>query len=142
MEIAIEEALKAWKKGEVPVGAVCVYEKEVISRAHNMVITLNDASAHAEIIAMKEASSKMKDWRLPGVTLYVTAEPCIMCAGAIIHFRLKRLVYGVKEERWGGVHSLYKILSDKRLNHTVEVAGGVKEEECRKILKSFFEERR
>ncbi len=142
MELAIKEALIAEKMGEVPVGAVCVYDGEVLSKAHNRVIKEKDASAHAEICALREAAVKIGNYRLNDVSLYVTLEPCIMCTGAIIHFRIKKLVYGTKDERWGGVESLYRILSDPRLNHKVEIISGVKEEECRKIIKDFFEKKR
>ncbi len=140
MEIAIEEALKAEKEGEVPVGAVCVYKNEVISKAHNRVIALNDATAHAEIEAMRETAKKIGNWRLNGIWLYVTVEPCIMCAGAMIHFRIEKLVYGTKEERWGGVEK-YGIL-ERSPNHKIDIISGVKEEECRKIIKRFFEGKR
>lgn len=140
MEIAIEEAIKAEREGEVPIGAVCVYKNEIISKAHNRVISLNDATAHAEIEAMREAGKKIENWRLSGVCLYVTVEPCIMCVGAMIHFRVDKLVYGAREERWGGIEK-YGILK-KSPNHKLEVVSGIKEEECRRIIKKFFEGKR
>lgn len=140
MDLAIEEALKAEEEGEVPVGAVCVYNNEILSKAHNRVIALKDATAHAEIEAMREAAQKIGNWRIPGVWLYVTIEPCIMCASAMIHFRIERLIYGAKEERWGGVEK-YGIFKHSP-NHKIEVISGVKEDECKKIIKRFFEGKR
>lgn len=138
MEIAIKEALKALKKAEVPVGAVIVIEGKVISEAHNQRESLLDATAHAEIIAIKEACRLVNNWRLEGATLFVTKEPCIMCAGAILNARIKRLVYGCNDPKGGAVRSLYQLLNDPRLNHQVEVVGGVMEEDCGKILTEFF----
>lgn len=142
MEIAIKEAEKALKKDEVPVGAVCVLNGKVISKGHNMVIGKCDASSHAEIIALRRASKKLSNYRLNGVSIYVTAEPCIMCAGALIHFRVSKLIYGTREPRWGAVESLYRILEDRRLNHRIEVIGGVMEDECRALLQNFFKRKR
>ncbi|MBI5198426.1 MAG: nucleoside deaminase [Nitrospirae bacterium] len=138
MRIVLEEAMIAFNKGEVPVGAVLVANGEIISRAHNMKESLSDPTAHAEIIAIKEASSKLKNWRLEDATLYVTKEPCIMCAGALLNMRAFRLVFGCKDEKGGAVESLYSVLSDRRLNHQIEVTSGVLEKECRDILREFF----
>jgi tRNA(adenine34) deaminase len=138
MRITLEEAMIAFNKGEVPVGAVLVANGEIISRAHNMKESLSDPTAHAEIIAIKEASSKFKNWRLEDATLYVTKEPCIMCAGALLNMRGARLVFGCKDEKGGAVESLYNVLSDRRLNHQIEVTSGVLEKECRNILREFF----
>lgn len=138
MRIALEEAMIAFNKGEVPVGAVLVANGEIISRAHNMKESLSDPTAHAELIAIKEASSKLKNWRLEDATLYVTKEPCIMCAGALLNMRAVRLVFGCKDEKGGAVESLYSVLSDRRLNHQIEVTSGVLEKECRDILREFF----
>lgn len=138
MRLALEEAEVAFTKGEVPVGAVLVKDGEVIARAHNQRESSNDLTGHAEILAMRIGIDKNNNWRLTDVTLYVTKEPCIMCAGAMLNARLGRLVYGCKDEKGGAVDSLYRLLSDKRLNHQVEVVGGVLEDECAEILRRFF----
>lgn len=138
MQTALEEALKALKKAEVPVGAVIVIDGKVISKAHNQRESLPDATAHAEIIAIQEACRRINNWRLEEATLYVTKEPCIMCAGAILNARIKRLVYGCDDTKGGAAKSLYQILNDNRLNHQVEVVSGVMEEECRRLLTDFF----
>jgi tRNA(adenine34) deaminase len=142
MEMALAESILAYKDGEVPVGAVLVKDNKVIARAHNQRETLKDPTGHAEIIALKDGSKEEDSWRLTDLTLYVTKEPCIMCAGAMVNARLGRLVYGCKDEKGGAVDSLYSLLSDKRLNHQVRVEAGVLEEECSEILKKFFRNRR
>lgn len=142
MKIALLQAEYALKEGEVPVGAVLVLNEKVISKSHNRKETLYDPTAHAEILAIKEASSILKNWRLNGATLYVTKEPCIMCAGAMIHARIQRLVYGCSDPKGGAVDSLYKILTDSRLNHQIEVVSAVLQNDCSSLLKKFFEERR
>jgi len=142
MQIAFEEALKAFQKGEVPVGAAIVLNGEIISRAYNQKEGTPDATAHAEIIAIKEACRVLNNWRLEDATIYVTKEPCIMCAGAMVNARIKRLVYGCDDPKGGAVKSLYQILNDQRLNHQVEVIKGVMEEECRRLLQKFFQELR
>jgi tRNA(adenine34) deaminase len=142
MRMALDEASIAYNEGEVPVGAVLVKDGKVISKAHNQREDSKDPTGHAEIIALKHGSSEEDNWRLTGFTLYVTKEPCIMCAGAMVNARLGRLVYGCKDDKGGAVGSLYNILSDKRLNHQVEVVSGVLEEECSEILKRFFQNRR
>ena len=124
------------------VGAVLVRDGELLKKAHNLRETLSDPSAHAEVLVLRAAGEKSESWRLEGTTLYVTKEPCIMCAGAIINARIRRLVYGCKDQKAGGVDSLYTLLGDKRLNHQVEVVSGVLEEECSALLKRFFQERR
>ena len=143
MLLAIGEAGIACGKGEVPVGAVVVREGIVIGRAHNLRETMKDPTAHAEVLALREAASAGSDsWRLAGATLYVTKEPCIMCAGAIINARITRLVYGCSDPKAGGVNSLYHIPTDTRLNHSVEVVSGLLEDECAGLLIRFFRERR
>lgn len=142
MRLALGEAEASFKEGEVPVGAVLVKDNVVIAAAHNMREAKNDPAAHAELIALQEGASKIKSWRLIDATLYVTKEPCPMCAGAMVNARLKRLVYGCKDKKGGAVDSLYNLLSDKRLNHQVEVISGILESECAEILKRFFETRR
>ena len=142
MEIALADSILAYKEGEVPVGAVLVKDNKVIARAHNQRETLKDPTGHAEIIALKDGSKEEDSWRLTDLTLYVTKEPCIMCAGAMVNARLGRLVYGCRDEKGGAVDSLFSLLSDKRLNHQVRVERGVLEEECSEILKRFFQNRR
>ena len=142
MKEALKEALKAYEKGEIPVGALIVVDGKILSRAHNQKETTNDPTAHAEILAIRQASEILGRWRLTDAVLYITKEPCIMCCGAIINARIKRVVYGCNDQKAGGAVSLYKILQDKRLNHQVELISGILEEECRKILKKFFQELR
>jgi tRNA(adenine34) deaminase len=139
MRQALKEAQKAAAKNEVPIGAVVVKNGKIIGRGHNLRESLNDPTAHAEIIAIKKAAKKLKNWRLNGCTLYVTVEPCVMCAGAIILARLEGVVYGVKDPKAGAVASLYEVFDDKRLNHRVKrVEGGILKDECAAILKEFF----
>ena len=142
MRMALDEASIAYNEGEVPVGAVLVKDSKVIAKAHNQRENIKDPTGHAEIITLRHGSKEEDNWRLTGFTLYVTKEPCIMCAGAMVNARLGRLVYGCKDDKGGAVGSLYNILSDKRLNHQVEVVSGVLEEECSEILKRFFQHRR
>jgi tRNA(adenine34) deaminase len=143
MMLAIKEAAAAFEKGEVPVGAVLVRDGDAIAAGHNLRETTKDPSAHAEILTLRQAAAlKADSWRLSGATLYVTKEPCIMCAGAIINARIGRLVYGCRDLKAGGVDSLYQIPTDSRLNHRVEVISGVLEEECASLLRKFFRERR
>ena len=142
MRLAIEEATLAYNKGEVPVGAILIKDGKVVAKAHNQRETLKDPTGHAEIIALKNGSKAEDNWRLTDLTLYVTKEPCVMCAGAMVNARLGRLVYGCKDEKGGAVDSLYTLLSDKRLNHQVEVVSGVLADDCSEILKRFFQNRR
>lgn len=142
MRLALKEASRAGRAGEVPVGALLVKDGEVLSSAYNLREILKDPSAHAEILALRVGAGKSDSWRLTGATLYVTKEPCVMCAGAIVNARISRVVYGCKDTKAGGVDSLYNILTDKRLNHQVEVIPGVLEEECASLLKNFFRKRR
>jgi len=142
MRLALKEASLAFQRGEVPVGAIISKDEKVISSSHNLRETSKDPSAHAEILVIRDATKISDSWRLTGLTLYVTKEPCIMCAGALVNSRIARLVYGCRDEKAGGVDSLYQILNDKRLNHQVEVVSGVLDEECAAILRNFFKERR
>lgn len=142
MKLALEEAGLAFSEGEVPVGAVIVNGESILSRARNTRETSKDPTAHAEILAIRKGVEKSDSWRLSNATLYVTKEPCIMCAGAMVNARIKRLVYGCKDEKGGAAESLYHLLSDKRLNHQVEIVSGVLEDECVEILKRFFQKRR
>ena len=142
MTLAIEQASLASEKGEVPVGAVITLGGEILAMSHNNAISINDPSAHAEILAIREAARKLDNYRLVDTTLYVTLEPCIMCAGAIVQARIRRVVFGAEDPKSGGAVSLYRLLHDKRLNHTVEVTGGVKKDACAEILGRFFHEKR
>ena len=142
MKEALKLAEQAEKKGEVPVGAVIVQKNKMIAQAFNQKEILQKAFAHAEILAIEEASLKLKSWRLSDCTLYVTLEPCPMCAGALVAARLKRLVYACKDPRAGAVHSLYQITEDSRLNHQLEVHTGILEEESSILLKEFFRKKR
>ncbi|MBA4397701.1 MAG: tRNA adenosine(34) deaminase TadA [Syntrophus sp. (in: bacteria)] len=142
MRLALVQARLARAEGEVPVGAVVVRDGEILSAAHNRPIAGQDPSAHAEMQAIRQAAARVENYRLTGAALYVTLEPCIMCAGAMIHARISRLVYGAMDPKSGGVASLYKLLQDERLNHRVEVTGGILEEICAEILSGFFREKR
>jgi tRNA(adenine34) deaminase len=142
MKIALEEANLAFLKGEIPVGAVVARDGTILAKAHNLRETTKDPSAHAEILALRAATQSSDSWRLLDATLYVTKEPCIMCSGAILNARISHLVYGCKDGKAGGVDSLYRILSDSRLNHRVEVISGILEEECAALLQKFFRARR
>lgn len=142
MAIALQEAEAAIRKGEVPVGATVVLGDDILARAHNSPIALKDPTAHAEILACREAARRLGNYRLTGTTLYVTVEPCIMCVGAIVHARVSRLVYGAADAKNGGVASLYRILEDRRLNHAVEVKTGVLAGLCAELLSRFFREKR
>lgn len=141
MRMALNEAKSALESGEVPVGAVVTMEGRVLAKAHNSPILMKDPTAHAEILAIREASNRTENYRLAGTTIYVTLEPCVMCAGAIIHARIERLVFGATDPK-GGALSLYDMFGDRKLNHFVEVTGGVLREECGKILSRFFREKR
>ncbi len=142
MRIALEEARAAAALGEVPVGAVLVQGEKVIARSGNRTIRDCDPTAHAEMIVLREASRAIGNYRLAGVTLYVTIEPCSMCAGAMIQARVPRLVYGCDDPKGGAVRSCFAILSHPHVNHRVEVTSGVLATECAAILQSFFAERR
>lgn len=142
MHLALAEAAKAAELGEIPIGAVLVWQGEVIAVAHNMRETWQDATAHAEVIVIRQACEKLKHWRLTGATLYVTIEPCPMCAGAIVMSRLSRLVYGSADSKAGAAESLFNVVSNANLNHVVETVSGVCSEECTKVMKDFFRKRR
>lgn len=139
---AIKEAKKAQDKEEVPVGALIVVDSKIIARSHNQVEMLKDATAHAEMIAITQAESHVKDWRLDGSTMYVTKEPCFMCAGALVQTRVGRLVFGVRDVKAGGAGSALNLVQDPKLNHWVEITAGVKEKECKAILQEFFKKLR
>jgi tRNA(adenine34) deaminase len=142
MQEALAEARSAAAGGEVPIGAVLVQEGRVLARSGNRTIRDNDPTAHAEIIVLREAARRMRNYRLADVTLYVTIEPCSMCAGAIVQARVPRLVYGADDPKGGAVRTCFQILSDHRLNHQVEVNSGLLASECAAVIQSFFSERR
>lgn len=135
---ALVEAEKAAILGEVPIGAVIVYQNEIIARAHNLRETTQNATTHAELLAIQQACAKMRSWRLEDMTLYVTLEPCPMCAGAILQSRIPRVVYGARDVKAGCVDSLYRLLNDPRFNHECEVTEGILADECGGILTRFF----
>ena len=142
MDLALAEAKKAEGAGEVPVGAVIVADGVVIARGFNQPVSLNDPTAHAEIAVLREACRKVGNYRLSNATMYCTVEPCMMCAGAMIHARLARLVFGTPDPKTGSAGSIYNVLTDPRLNHRVEVASGIREDECAGLLRDFFARRR
>ncbi|MGI6159196.1 tRNA adenosine(34) deaminase TadA [Candidatus Darwinibacter acetoxidans] len=136
---ALAEARKALAAGDVPIGAVVVLDGEVIGRGHNLREAANDPTAHAEILAIREAAQRLGSWRLTNADLYVTLEPCPMCAGAIVNARLRRLVFGAYDPKAGAVTSLMNIVQDRRLNHFVEVYDGICQSECAGLLQEFFQ---
>jgi tRNA(adenine34) deaminase len=142
MRRALREAQKACSEGEVPVGAVVVRDEKIIARAHNCPLGLSDPSAHAEVLALRRAAKKLGNYRLKGCDLYVTIEPCAMCAGAIIQARLRRVVYGTPDPKAGACGSALAVLNHPKVNHRVEVASGVLAEQCADILRRFFRSRR
>lgn len=142
MREALIEAEKAYNKGEVPIGAVIVQGKEIIARGHNLRETDADPTAHAEIVAMRKAAKVLGGWRLSNCRLYVTIEPCPMCAGACVNARLDEIIYGGPDTRAGACHSMYSIPEDRRLNHRCIVTAGVLEQECIDMMRRFFSERR
>ncbi len=142
MLLAIGEAKKAAEAGDVPVGAVLVAGGQILSLAHNMREVENDPTAHAEVLALREGARKLGSWRLEGATLFVTKEPCPMCAGAMVNARLGKLVYACRDSKGGAAGSLFNIPQDPRLNHKVEVVSGIMESECAELLKAFFAAKR
>ncbi len=143
MTLALEEASRASAGGEVPVGAVLVDAAgEVLARGRNRSLELCDPTAHAEIVALREAAQRLGNYRLAGTTLYVTVEPCCMCAGALVWARVERLVFGAADPKAGAAGSLFDIVDDRRHNHRLEVLGGIREKECRELLQGFFRRRR
>ena len=142
MRLAVEQAQIAQDNGDVPIGAVIVYKNQIIGKAYNQREQLKDPTAHAEIIALTQAASFMENWHLNGCTMYVTLEPCPMCAGALVLSRMYRVVYGCDDPKTGACKSLYNIVQDERLNHRLEVTSGVLAEECSKLLQGFFKGRR
>ncbi|MDQ7784414.1 MAG: tRNA adenosine(34) deaminase TadA [Desulfomonilaceae bacterium] len=138
MLLALARAREAADLGETPVGAVVVQDGRVLGTGHNLVETVSDPTAHAEIVALRAATHTMGDWRLPNATMYVTLEPCIMCAAALVHARVKRVVYGARDFRWGGMGGLFDLAHDPRINHEIEVVSGVMEQEAAELLQRFY----
>ena len=143
MREALIEAEQGVLEGEVPVGAILVAPSgDIIARAHNRPITLNDPTGHAEILVLREGASQLKNYRLPGHLLYVSLEPCVMCVGAMIQARLSLVVYGAADPKGGAIESVYRLGTDGKLNHRLEVKGGVLAEECKSLLQTFFRAKR
>jgi tRNA(adenine34) deaminase len=142
MRMALEEAQKAGQNGEVPVGAILVKGDQVLARDHNRCIEYNDPTAHAEILVLRKGGKASGNYRLNETVMYVTAEPCPMCASAMVHGRVSKLVFGALEPKFGAIESKFQFLKDSSLNHRVEVEGGILEKECGEVLKAFFRERR
>jgi len=142
MRMALREAARGAAEGEVPVGAVVVAEGHVLARAHNQPVHLNDPSAHAEILALRRAARKLANYRLVGCDLYVTIEPCMMCAGAIVQARLRRVTFGARDPKAGACGSALRIIRHPTLNHRVELAGGVLAADCAAVIQEFFRKRR
>ena len=142
MRVALQEARRAEAEGEVPVGAVVVLSDEIIGSGRNRSVADHDPTAHAEIVALREAAARLANYRLTGCTLYVTVEPCAMCAGAAVLARIERLVYGCDDPKAGAIRSLYRLADDARLNHQISITRGVLAEECSSLLSSFFQRRR
>ena len=142
MKMALEEAEKAGQGGEIPVGAVLLKGDQVLAKDHNRCIELNDPTAHAEILVLRKGGKILRNYRLNETVMYVTVEPCPMCVSAMVHGRIRRLVYGTPEPKFGAVESKFTLLNDDGLNHKVKVNRGILEKECSEMLKTFFNERR
>lgn len=142
MKEALKEAQKSYKKEEIPVGAIIVKDGKIIARGHNLKETKTDPTKHAEIIAIQKACKKLQTWRLTGCTMYVTLEPCSMCAGSLIQSRLDKVVIGTMDEKTGACGSVLNLLADYKFNHIVQIETGIMQEECKKILQQFFKELR
>ena len=142
MSTALAEARRAQRAGEVPIGAVIELGGEVIGRGANSPIALHDPTAHAEMLAIRQAAARIGNYRLSGATLYCTLEPCVMCAGALVNARIQRLVFGARDLRFGGIRSKFRLADSDLLNHSVEIVEGVLAVECVELLRSFFEARR
>ena len=142
MQMAIKEAKKAYEKDEVPIGAVIVLEDKIIAKGHNLMENTHKATAHAEIIAIEKANKKLQSWRLDGAIMFVTLEPCAMCAGAIANARIKKVYFGAYESKSGCAQSKFPILEDNGLNHKTQFEGGIEGETCAKLLKEYFKKKR
>lgn len=142
MRAALDEARLAAERGEVPIGAVLVHEGKIVARAHNRTLTDNDPTAHAEMVAIRAAAQEIGNHRLNGTSLYVTVEPCAMCAGALIQARVARLIYGCAEQKGGAVRTCFQVLDHPAVNHRVEVTSGILADECAAVMQEFFAQRR
>jgi tRNA(adenine34) deaminase len=142
MKMALEEAERAGQKGEIPIGAILLKGDQVLARDHNRCIELNDPTAHAEILVLRKGGEVLRNYRLDETVLYVTTEPCPMCASAMVHSRISRLVFGTFEPKFGAVESKFKLLNGNGVNHRVKIDRGILQKECAEILKVFFKERR
>lgn len=142
MREALKEAMKAYDEDEVPVGAIAVFKNQIIGRGHNQTERLQDPTAHAEILAITAAANALSSWRLKDVKVYTTIEPCIMCAGALVLARVKKIIFGARDEKFGGCGSICNVVREKRLNHQVKIIEGVMKEEALSLLKSFFKKKR
>ena len=142
MALAIKQAIKADTKGEVPIGAVLIKDEQLIAQAHNQPISTNDATAHAEIQLLRAAGKQQKNYRLVNTTIYVTLEPCAMCLGAMLHARIKRMVYGASDSKTGVCGSRADLTTESFFNHEMEISGGILEKECKELLQAFFQSRR
>ena len=142
MKLALEEATAAAAEGEIPVGAVVISDGEIVGRGNNRNSREDDPTAHAEIVALRDAATRIANHRIPGCTLYSTIEPCAMCAGAMVHARIKRLVYGADDPKAGAAGSVLEVINHPRLNHKIEVTNGVLGADCAELLRKFFQKRR
>jgi len=142
MTEALKEAEKAFSEDEVPIGAVAVYKNQIIGRGHNRTEALQDPTAHAEILAITAAANALNTWRLKDVEIYATIEPCIMCAGALVLARVKKIVFGARDEKFGGCGSVFNIVNEKKLNHQIEIVEGVLESDAVLLMKEFFKKKR
>jgi tRNA(adenine34) deaminase len=142
MKEALREAQKAYERNEVPIGAVAVHENRIVGRGHNQTEGLKDPTAHAEILAITAAANALQSWRLNGVEIFTTVEPCIMCAGALVLARVKRIVFGTRDEKFGGCGSVFNIVSEPKLNHRIEITEGVLTDQAAALMKSFFKKKR
>lgn len=142
MKIALEEARKAAQHGEVPIGAVLVKGERILAKDHNRCIQLSDPTAHAEMLVLRKGGRLLKNYRLNQTNLYVTAEPCLMCASAMLHARISRLVFGAWEKKFGAVESTVRVFEMKGLNHQIDVQGGILEKKCSDLLRNFFKKKR
>jgi len=142
MREALKQAQKAYDEDEVPIGAVAVYKNQIIGRGHNQTKQLQDPTAHAEIIAITAAANALSSWRLKDVDVYTTVEPCIMCAGALVLARVRRIIFGTRDEKFGGCGSVFDIVSEKRLNHQIKITEGILKKQTAGLLRNFFEKKR
>ncbi len=142
MKEALREAQKAFEKDEVPIGAVAVYKNQIIGRGHNQTEGLKDPTAHAELLAITAAANALSSWRLNDVEMFTTVEPCMMCAGALVLARVKRIIFGARDEKFGGCGSVFNIVNEPKLNHRIEITEGVLSDQAASLLKNFFEKKR